>query len=177
MFTRVRERTCHSEMSQWKSQIQGMWVTSRTGSVGWDFWEKSVSWVLHRKKKVDFRLLADALWRVRTWFGADGKFSIERMCISLPYVEKPFNSKVIKSFVPELRSRKYFSCFGIPMLYMCVMDIMNILCTFHIFMYGYVTSSSSCRAGSTDIPDPLSPLLPIVHRPRQVFRTTSRILT
>ena len=27
-------------------------------------------------------------------------------------------------------------------------------------------SSSSYRAGSTDIPDPLSPLLPIVHRPR-----------
>ena len=25
------------------------------------------------------------------------------------------------------------------------------------------SSSSSCRAGSTDIPDPLSPLLPIVH--------------
>ena len=38
-------------------------------------------------------------------------------------------------------------------------------------------SSSSYRAGSTDIPDPLSPLLPIVHRPRKVFRTTSRILT
>ena len=28
------------------------------------------------------------------------------------------------------------------------------------------SSSSSSRAGSTDIPDPLSPLLPIVHRPR-----------
>ena len=27
-----------------------------------------------------------------------------------PYVEKPLNSKVIKSFVPELRSRKCFSC-------------------------------------------------------------------
>ena len=39
------------------------------------------------------------------------------------------------------------------------------------------SSSSSCRAGSTDIPDPLSPLLPIVHHPRQVFWTTSRILT
>ena len=38
------------------------------------------------------------------------------------------------------------------------------------------SSSSSCRAGSTDIPDSLSPLLPIVHRPRKVFRTTSRIL-
>ena len=37
--------------------------------------------------------------------------------------------------------------------------------------------SSSCRAASTDIPDPLSPLLPIIHRPRQVFRDTSRILT
>ena len=39
------------------------------------------------------------------------------------------------------------------------------------------SSSSSCRAGSTDIPDPLSPLFPIAHRPRQVFGTTSRILT
>ena len=38
------------------------------------------------------------------------------------------------------------------------------------------SSSSSCRAGSTDIPDPLSPLFPIVHRLRQVFWTTSRIL-
>ena len=37
------------------------------------------------------------------------------------------------------------------------------------------SSSSSYRAGSTDIPDPLSPLLPIVHRPRQVFRTTTCI--
>ena len=36
---------------------------------------------------------------------------------------------------------------------------------------------SSCRAGSTDIPDPLSPLFPIVHRLRQVFWTTSYILT
>ena len=42
-----------------------------------------------------------------------------------------------------------------------------------IFMYACVcvcvrglSSSSSCRTGSTDIPDPLSPLLPIVHRPR-----------
>ena len=29
-----------------------------------------------------------------------------------------------------------------------------------------ISSSSSYHAGSTDIPDPLSPLLPIVHRPR-----------
>ena len=31
-------------------------------------------------------------------WGANGKIR----CTSLPYVEKPFNSKVIKSFVPEL---------------------------------------------------------------------------
>ena len=43
--------------------------------------------------------------------------------------------------------------------------------------HSYTKSSSSYRAGSMDIPDPLSPLLPIVHRPRLVFRTTSRILT
>ena len=34
-----------------------------------------------------------------------------------PYVEEPLNSKVIKSFVPEQRSRKCFSCFEIPMFY------------------------------------------------------------
>ena len=39
------------------------------------------------------------------------------------------------------------------------------------------SSSSSYRAASTDITDPLSPLLPVVHRLRQVFRATSRILT
>ena len=43
------------------------------------------------------------------------------MSLSLsPDVEKPFNSKVIKSFVPELRCRKCFLCFGIPMLSMYV---------------------------------------------------------
>ena len=35
--------------------------------------------------------------------GGDEKARIERMCISL--LEEPLNSKVIKSFVPELRSR------------------------------------------------------------------------
>ena len=36
----------------------------------------------------------------------------------------------------------------------------------YIYICTYVSSSSSCRAGSTDIPDPLSSLLPIVHCPR-----------
>ena len=54
-----------------------------------------------------------------------GIVSIERWYLS-PYVEKPFNSKVIKSFVPELRSRVFRDSY---VLCICVM---NILCTFHI---------------------------------------------
>ena len=42
---------------------------------------------------------------------------------------------------------------------------------------GVKSSSSSCRAASADIPDPLSPLLPIIHRLRQVFMVTSCVLT
>ena len=61
-----------------------------------------------------------ACGRCRTWFGADGKGSIDRWYLS-PYIEKPLNSKVIKNFVPELRSRKCFSCFGIPMLSMNIL--------------------------------------------------------
>ena len=37
----------------------------------------------------------------------------------------------------------------------------------HVYMK--LESSSSCRAANTDIPDPLSPLLPIIHRLWQVF--------
>ena len=60
--------------------------------------------------------------------GADEKARIERMCISLPYVET-FNSKVIKGFVPELRSLYVF--FEIRDSFVrCI--YMNILCTFHI---------------------------------------------
>ena len=39
------------------------------------------------------------------------------------------------------------------------------------------SSSSSCRAACSDIPDLLSPFLSIVHRLWQVFKATSRILT
>ena len=44
------------------------------------------------------------------------------------------------------------------------------------FCISQQSSSSSCRAASRDIPDPLSLLLPIVHRLWQVYRATSRIL-
>ena len=57
---------------------------------------------------VDFHLLVEALGRCHTrWRGTDEKARIERMCISLSYIET-FNSKVIKGFVPELRSHYVF---------------------------------------------------------------------
>ena len=101
-----------------------MWMTSSTEAHAEDFgrFEKvSELRTRHRKRRVDFRGLQrpDKFARNgrRMRWGADGKVIIERLCISLPYVEKPLNSKVIKSFIPELRSRKCFLCFGIPMFY------------------------------------------------------------
>ena len=43
---------------------------------------------------------------------------------------------------------------------------MNIIYFIIYYPTLYTSSSSSYRAGSTDIPDPLSPLLPIVYRPK-----------
>ena len=47
----------------------------------------------------------------------------------------------------------------------------------HTYISSSSPSSSSCCATSMDIPDPLSPLLPIIHLFWQVFRATSCILT
>ena len=59
---------------------------------------------------------------------------------------------------------------------------MKVLCGWHCWVVYYTklensVLSSSCHAASMDIPDPLSPLLPIVHRLWQVFRATSHLLT
>ena len=70
-----------------------------------------------RKKKVDFSLLAEALWQVSHMVWGRWKSQHRKNVYLSPYVEKPFNSEVIKSFVPELRSRQvFFSCFRIPVL-------------------------------------------------------------
>ena len=76
----------------------------------------------HRTRRVDFRgsLRPDEFARYghRTRWGGRWKSQNGKNVYLSPYVEKTFNSKVIKkSFVPELRSRKCFSCFGIPMFY------------------------------------------------------------
>ena len=76
--------------------------------------------IRHQTRRVDFRLLAEALGRCRTrWRGRWKSLNWKTVPLS-PYVEKSLNSKVIKSFVPELRSRKCFSCFEIPMFYVYI---------------------------------------------------------
>ena len=103
-------------------------MTPCTGNVDcWGFggFEK-IQWVefLPPKKKVDFRSSPRPCSGCRTWWGADGKVSRERLCISLLMSKNPFNSKVIKSFVPELRSRKCF----------CVSRFLCALWTFYIYL-------------------------------------------
>ena len=50
-----------------------------------------------------------------------------------PYVEEPLNSKLIKIFASDLRSRKCFSCFEIPIFYVYM------LWTFYVrFAYLYL---------------------------------------
>ena len=100
----------------------------------WGILKKSVSWVQPREKTVSFRLLAEAR-PVALWWLPHGKVIIERLCISLPYVET-FNSKVIKGFVPELRSYVFFVFRD---SYVLCIYVMNILCTFHISIPGYGT--------------------------------------
>ena len=78
----------------------------------------------YRTRGVDFRasLRRDefAHYRHRTrWGGCRWKSQKRKNVYLSPYVEKPLNSKVIKSFVPELRSRVFrvsgFLCF----MYIC----------------------------------------------------------
>ena len=56
---------------------------------------------------------------------------------------KPNQSKVIKTFVPELRSRYVFFVFRDS--YVLCKYVMNILCTFHISVSGYSTYKAKSK--------------------------------
>ena len=146
-----------------------MWMTSCTGSARGGFggfWKSQLSWVpgseedgwlsLARRSQASGLVVGSHVMRR----GADGKASIERLCLS-PYVEVPLNSKVIKSFVPELRSRKCFSCFRIPMFYVYM------LWTFDVrFPYPYMaifTVPLNITYSYTAIPRLKSPNCPTIY--------------
>ena len=109
----------------WARMVLGIWrklLELRTG---------------HRTRRVDFRLLSEALGRCRTRLGRGRWKSQNRRIVLLsPYVEKPLNWKVIKSFVPELKSRKCFSCFEIPMFYV-IYICEHCMSISHIAVSGY----------------------------------------
>ena len=90
-------------------------------------WEKSVSRILASEEDSWLSGLTEALRQVSHMVWGRWKSQHRKNVYLSPYVKKSFNSKVINSFVPELRSPKCFSCFEIPMLSMCVMDIINVL--------------------------------------------------
>ena len=105
----------------------------------WRFWKSQlVEFCLRRRRLVFACSPKPGQWPCggchTCWGGADGKVIIERLCISLPYVET-FNSKVIKGFVPELRSRYVFFMFWDS--YVLCIYVMNILCTFCMSVSGY----------------------------------------
>ena len=71
------------------------------------------------KKKVDFRLLAEALQQVLHVMGEGGRWKSRHRKIVPPFslCRKTFKLKGNKKFRTWIRSRKWFSCFGIPMFY------------------------------------------------------------
>ena len=109
-------------------------MSLRDVTIAWDGKRGLVSAneVTHQKRAEDFgnlkkvnrvetrhwtRRLVFACSRGPLW-GGRWKYQHRKIVPLSPYVEKPLNSKVIKSFVPEQRSRKCFSCFEIPMFYL-----------------------------------------------------------
>ena len=114
---------------------QEVCMTSCTGSVRGRFggiWEKSVSRVFASEEGW-LSELAEALRQVAHVVGGRWKSQHRKIVYHSPYVEKPFNAKVIKSFVPELRSRLVFLMFRDS--YIIYIWVMNILCTFHTTVY------------------------------------------
>ena len=111
----------------WKSQLVEMRPAS--GEYGW--------LSLARQSQ------ASGFVKGAAWDGVGGSWkSQDRKIVPLsPYVEKPLNSKVIKSFVPEQRSHKCFSSFEIPMFYVYIYIYIyeHYMSISHIAVSGYGT--------------------------------------
>ena len=121
-------------------------MTSCTGSVRGGFrgiWKKSVSWVESCGPKEEGwlslarRSQASGLVAGATsvgWVGGGRWKSQHRKIVPLLLMsKKPLNSKVIKTFVPELRIRQVFFVF-LDSYVLCIY-VMNILCAFHTYPY------------------------------------------
>ena len=112
---RVTQR-CHNspEMGNGASKCEWRHTAEARGGFG-EIWRKLGE--LRLDTGWEGLTFAEALGRCHTRWGCRWKSQNRKIVPLSPYVEKPLNSKVIKDFVPELRSRKCFSCFEIPMFY------------------------------------------------------------
>ena len=102
----------------------------------------------------------------------------------LRYITRnPWNIIHVLKFILDLRKRKKWMIWQRWNLMKKITGNTRVwsgdlsICSRRVYHRTISPSSSSCCAASTDIPDPLSLLLPIVHRLWHVFRATSSILT
>ena len=163
VFTRARcgcvTQRYHNSLDGKRSK--GVRMTSRTGSMRriLGILKKSVRWVENETPNEKDRLsgLAEArricvLQAPHKMGGGEWKSQNRKNVYLSPYIEEPLNSKVIKSFVPEQRSRKCFSCFEIPMVYVYM------FWTFYVrFAYPYMAMvhGHSWRRHTRDILPPV----------------------
>ena len=120
----------------WSRDVNDVMLRKRAQTI-WGIWEKSESWILASEEDGWLSGLAEALQQVSHVVWGRWKSQHRKIVYLSPYVEKSFNSKVIKSFVPELRSRKCFLCFGIPML--SIYELWTFYVHFRYPYHGYVT--------------------------------------
>ena len=135
-----------------------MWIMSCTWSVVhggfWGFWKSQLVELKtrHRTRRVNFRgsqrWVEFAHYGHRTRWGGRWKSQNRKNVYLSPYVEEPLNSKVIKSFVPELRSCK---CFRVSR-FLCSMYICykHPMCISHIHVYGYGTHWRNIKISSKE---------------------------
>ena len=123
-----------------------MWMMSCTGSGFGGIWKKSVSWELDTEREGStFGARRGQTNLCATGAARDGvrwKSQNRKDVYLSPYVEKTLNSKLIKSCVPELRSRKCFLCFRIPMFDVYMLWTLYVRFTYPYHGYGTVKVSS-----------------------------------
>ena len=126
----------------------------KRGQMSFGIWEKLVSRVLASEDDGWLSELTEALRQASHVVGGRWKSQHKKIAYLPPYVQEPFNSKVIKCFVPELRSRKiFFVCFGIPMLSIYELWKFYVYCTYScmdmVHYKQYSADVSPCKTSAT----------------------------
>ena len=121
---KITDRKCR------QGDVNDVMHRKRAREIWGDLKKKSVSWVPAWEEEgwlsglvVARRICALRAPRVNWFESWRCKSSQHRKIVSLSrYVEKPFNSKIIKSFVPELSRQVFFVFRDSYVIYKCVMD-------------------------------------------------------